>query len=206
MFYTYLWLRENGSPYYVGKGSGYRAFNPAGHRCKVPPRDRVIIQEFETEEDSLFAEMFLIAAYGRLDNTTGCLANLTDGGQNPPARLGFKHSEKTKEQMSKSRKGFQQFLGHHQSDHQKARMKEVHTGRLVSEETKKRMSEAQKGHAVSEESKKNMRAAKLGTNNPNYPKHRKATTEETKEKLRVAQRARRQREQEITCYFVQTVG
>src|SRR5580692_7723704 len=74
-FYTYLWLREDGTPYYVGKGRGRRAF-----RKGCPPIDRVLIQAFPSEEDALTAEIFLIAYYGRKDLGTGILRNLTDGG------------------------------------------------------------------------------------------------------------------------------
>ena len=80
-FYTYLWLRENGTPYYVGKGSGNRAFIKTGHRVNPPPQERIVLQFFRNEQDSFFAERFLIALYGRMDLKTGCLANLTEGGE-----------------------------------------------------------------------------------------------------------------------------
>ena len=78
IFYTYLYLREDGTPYYVGKGHGRRAFRK--HRFPVPSHDRIIVQEFLSEEDALFAECFLIALYGREDLAAGRLLNLTDGG------------------------------------------------------------------------------------------------------------------------------
>jgi hypothetical protein len=84
-FYTYLWLRENGTPYYVGKGTGRRAIR------KGSPKDldRILIQEFPSEEDAFAAEIFLIDYYGRRDLGTGCLRNLTAGGdgvRNPSER------------------------------------------------------------------------------------------------------------------------
>jgi hypothetical protein len=75
-FYTYMWLREDGTPYYIGKGKGNRAF-----RKGSPPRDRILIQEFPSEEDAFAAEVFLIAYYGRKDLNTGILRNRTDGGE-----------------------------------------------------------------------------------------------------------------------------
>jgi hypothetical protein len=82
MFYTYLWLREDGTPYYAGKGKGARGFSNSGHRVRKPINPaRIITQDWDSENDAHEAEKFLIAYYGRLDNQTGCLANLTDGGE-----------------------------------------------------------------------------------------------------------------------------
>ena len=97
-FYTYLWLREDGTPYYAGKGMGIRAYRK--HRMgNAPPVERVIVQEFETEQDAFFAEIFLIAAYGREDQGTGCLLNLTDGGDNPPNHTGLKRTAETSKRL-----------------------------------------------------------------------------------------------------------
>lgn len=81
-FYTYLWLREDGTPYYVGKGFGGRA-----SRTGSPPRERIIVQYFESEKDALDAERFLISFYGRADNKTGILHNITDGGDGPSGAI-----------------------------------------------------------------------------------------------------------------------
>jgi hypothetical protein len=82
MFYTYLWLREDGTPYYVGKGTNNRAFESDGHKCRRPKnKDDIIVQHFTTEEDAFTSEKFLINYYGRADKKRGCLRNLTDGGE-----------------------------------------------------------------------------------------------------------------------------
>ncbi len=88
-FYTYLWLREHdgtfpaGAPYYVGKGSGKRAYeSKPRHR---PPKDRssILIQHWRDEDTALAYERYIIDFFGRIDNGTGCLRNRTDGGDKP---------------------------------------------------------------------------------------------------------------------------
>jgi len=80
IFYTYLYLREDGTPYYVGKGTRTRVYQKHG-RIPVPPKDRILIEPHISEADAFDAEKFLVAYYGRKDLGTGCLRNLTDGGE-----------------------------------------------------------------------------------------------------------------------------
>jgi len=81
-FYVYMYLRKNGTPYYVGKGKGDRAFRT--NRRIRPPKDKskIVFHTKDLSEDKAFAlEVKLIAKYGRIDNGTGILRNLTDGGE-----------------------------------------------------------------------------------------------------------------------------
>lgn len=95
-FYTYLWLREDGTPYYVGKGHGKRAY-----RKGRPSLSCVLIQEFPSEADTFLAERFLISLYGRKDLGEGCLINHTDGGEGKTGRV---VSEETHHRLSESAK------------------------------------------------------------------------------------------------------
>lgn len=107
IFYTYLWLREDGTPYYVGKGSGQRAFTNEGHNVRRPEDlERIIVQEYPNETEALEAERLLIAVYGRKLNKTGILRNLTEGGE---GTSGFVFSAEQRKRlgqaMSKALKG-----------------------------------------------------------------------------------------------------
>jgi len=82
-FYVYAYLRKNDlTPYYIGKGKSYRAWQ--NHRRIHIPTDRtriIIIIDNLTEEIAFDWEKMLIKLYGRKDNNTGILRNLTDGGE-----------------------------------------------------------------------------------------------------------------------------
>lgn len=93
-FYCYVWFRSEESrdgrravkaPYYVGKGQNGRAYevHTHGNREITPPKDRsdVLVIPMPTEGAAFWMEHFLIGKFGRLDIGTGCLYNLTDGGQ-----------------------------------------------------------------------------------------------------------------------------
>jgi len=73
--YTYLWLDEDGRPYYVGKGIGQRAY-----RKGSPPPERIIIQHWTSHDEAFEAERILIAYYGRMGDGTGTLQNRSTGG------------------------------------------------------------------------------------------------------------------------------
>jgi hypothetical protein len=100
MVYTYFWLREDGTPYYIGKGKGRRGFVTSNHQiCRPKKDDCILIQECENDSDAYFAEQFFIALYGRKDVGTGCLHNRTNGGEGGATRCGRKSSPETREKI-----------------------------------------------------------------------------------------------------------
>ena len=81
MYYTYAYLREDGTPYYIGKGKGQRINNPSGKCVSLPRLDRrIYLKTNLTEEDALKHEVYMIAVLGRKDLGEGILHNRTDGG------------------------------------------------------------------------------------------------------------------------------
>lgn len=101
-YYIYAYLRKDGTPYYIGKGRKKRAWDK-NHSWPIPAdKSRIIIMEQNLSNIGACAlERFYIRWYGRIDNETGILRNMTDGGE------GFsgKHSTQTKRKMSLSHKG-----------------------------------------------------------------------------------------------------
>jgi hypothetical protein len=78
-FYTYAHLREDGTPYYVGKGTGNRAWRKRKFR---PPDNRILILKKNlTEEEAFRHEVYMIFVLGRKDLGTGILRNRTNGGE-----------------------------------------------------------------------------------------------------------------------------
>jgi len=128
MFYTYLWLREDGTPYYVGKGKDDRAFVNANRKITRRPADksRILIQEFPSEADAFAAEVFLILYYGRKDLKTGCLQNRTSGGDGSSGR---KQSAECKRKIGLACANSPRNKGNHHSTETKLKMRLSHVGR-----------------------------------------------------------------------------
>ena len=82
IYYVYQYLREDNTPYYIGKGKNRRAWSK-NHCIAVPDSSRIqIIKNNLTEDEAFQLEINLISQYGRKDLGTGILRNRTNGGDN----------------------------------------------------------------------------------------------------------------------------
>ena len=104
-FYVYAYLRDDGTPYYIGKGSDKRAWIKGSNDCISPPKNikKIIIVEDNLTDLGAFAiERRLIKWYGRKDNDTGILRNMTDGGDGAPGTIRtIQHKQAISEALKK---------------------------------------------------------------------------------------------------------
>jgi hypothetical protein len=177
-FYTYAYLREDRTPYYIGKGTGDRVYYKARRDIK-PPKDKsriIYLKQNLTEEEAFKHEIYMIAVFGRVDLGTGILHNRTNGGEGVSGHIkseetkrkisevhkGKTHSEETKRKMSEALKGKP---GTPRSEETKRKISESRRGKPGtprSEETRIKMSEAHKGKTPSEETKRKISEVQKG--------------------------------------------
>jgi hypothetical protein len=198
-FYTYAYLREDRTPYYIGKGSKGRIFSKKDRVVNLPKdKSRIIfLKKNLTEEEAFRHEIYMISVFGRKDLETGILHNRTDGGEGSSGHvvseevkeklkefnIGKKHSEESKKKISKASKRkftkevqeklLESWRGKKHSEESKKKISEKNKGRTLSAESKNKISETHKGKPKSEEHKQKLRESNLG----------KKHSEESKKKM-----------------------
>lgn len=145
-WYVYRHIRlDKNEPFYIGIGSQpkyARAYNK--HRrnpiwwsiVKKTEYDVEIVLNGLSYDAVLEKEKELIKLYGRIDEKTGILANMTAGGD---GTYDIIRNEETRKRMSESR-----------------------MGKKASQETKLKMSKSQKGKVLSQESRQKLSESRLG--------------------------------------------
>ena len=135
-----------GSPYYIGKGHGKRAFTKHGN---VPlPKDKskiVILLSGMTEDLANAEEKRLIAVYGRIDRGTGCLRNRTDGGEGQCGVILSEERKRFNSEWMKAHPNAGNEMTGCRTPEARAKAAASNTGKKRSAEYRQRRSESQRG-------------------------------------------------------------
>jgi inorganic triphosphatase YgiF len=102
-FYVYQYIREDGTPFYIGKGSKNRINESHLPWVQIPPEEyRIIIKDDLNEKDAFDLELSLIKKYGRKCDG-GILENIKITRW--VAQAGWKHSNEAKQKISEKNFG-----------------------------------------------------------------------------------------------------
>ena len=167
-FYTYIHCKPDGTPFYVGKGSGRRAYDLAGrtahHKNIVKKYGKGNIGVFTflcvSEQEALDDEVLWIE---QLRAEGFVLCNITAGGDGVS---GMVHSAETRAKMSLAKMGNQNLLGHHHSSATRAKISLA--SKNSSQEARSKMSAAlvgntrMLGHRHTDEAKAKITSAQIG--------------------------------------------
>ena len=178
-YYVYAYIRKNNSnnamantPYYIGKGKDRRAWSKQ-HNVKIPTdSDYIVILECNlTEVGALALERRYIQWYGRINNQTGILHNLTDGGEgtsgkivNSQVRSAISHAKKLWHLNNNTSGDKNPMYGKTHSESVKAASKEraIKTGFIGNRKGCDPWNKGLKNH-ISENTKNKMSASRLKT-------------------------------------------
>ena len=147
-FYTYAYLREDKTPYYIGKGSNNRIHK--SRKGVKPPKNKsriIFLKRNLTEEEAFKHEIYMISIFGRKDLETGILLNKTNGGEGASGVI--------------------------RSLEFKSNLSEINKNKILSKEHKEKIGNAQRGDknhnygkSASQETRRKMSRAQLGEKHP----------------------------------------